>query len=92
MSVWSAPYSLSGLHLGVASRRKDLWDPILVEIQNRLDSWTNITLSKAGRLTIVKSILANIPVYYLSLFHMPISVVTQLEKLFRRFFWQEEEG
>ena len=40
-----------------------------------------------GKLTLLKSTLSNIPTYFLSLFHIPASVATPLERLQRDFLW-----
>jgi hypothetical protein len=44
-------------------------------------------LSKGGRVTLIKSTLANLPTYYLSLFPMPVSGAKCVEKLQRNFLW-----
>jgi hypothetical protein len=38
-------------------------------------------LSKCGRVTLIKSTLSNFPTYFMSLFHIPASVVNRIEKL-----------
>ena len=45
-------------------------------------------LSRGGRLTLIQLVLSSLPIYYLSLFKAPISVITRLEKLIRDFFWE----
>jgi hypothetical protein len=42
-------------------------------------------LSKGGRVTLIKSTLANLPTYYLSLFPIPRSVANHIEKLQHNF-------
>lgn len=44
-------------------------------------------LSKGGRVTLIKSKLSNLPIYFLSLFPIPIGVANRLEKLHRDFLW-----
>ncbi|KAG2707779.1 hypothetical protein I3760_05G162800 [Carya illinoinensis] len=44
-------------------------------------------LSKGGRLTLIKSTLSNLPTYFLSLFSIPASVATRIEKLQRDFLF-----
>jgi hypothetical protein len=44
-------------------------------------------LSKSGRVTLIKSTLANVPTYFFSLFHLPRSVAARLEKLQWDFLW-----
>ena len=43
--------------------------------------------SFGGRITLIQSCLSHIPSYFLSLFKVPTSVVTKLEKLQRDFLW-----
>jgi hypothetical protein len=38
-------------------------------------------------MTLLKSILSNLPMYYLSLFPIPVGVANQLDKLQRDFLW-----
>lgn len=38
-----------------------------------------------GRITLIKSVLANLPVYYLSLFRMPVAVANKIEEIQRKF-------
>ena len=44
-------------------------------------------VSKGGRLTLIESVLASIPDYFLSLFPLPVSVANKLEAIQRRFLW-----
>ena len=44
------------------------------------------TLSIAGRLTLIKVVLSNLLIYYLSIFKIPRGVATKLVKLQRNFF------
>ena len=46
-----------------------------------------IYISKGGRLTLVKSMLASLPIYFMSLFQMSRSVCLRLEKIQRDFLW-----
>lgn len=45
-------------------------------------------LSKAGRVTLIKSMLCSIPTYFMSAFSLPIHVANKLEKLQRDFLWE----
>ncbi|TYK22164.1 peptidyl-prolyl cis-trans isomerase CYP23 isoform X1 [Cucumis melo var. makuwa] len=48
-------------------RAMSFWNPIYEKIQKRLATWKNGFFSKAGKLTLIKSVLSDIPMYYLSL-------------------------
>lgn len=45
-------------------------------------------LSKAGRLVLIKSVLNSMPLYFMSLFQVPRSVVKQIIRIQREFFWK----
>jgi hypothetical protein len=40
-----------------------------------------------GRLALIKSTLSNLPMYYLSLFSIPVGVANRLNRLQRDFLW-----
>jgi hypothetical protein len=42
-------------------------------------------LSKGGRITLIKSILSNLPTYFLSVFPIPIGVANCIEKVQQDF-------
>jgi hypothetical protein len=56
-------------------------------MNRRLAGWKWPLLSKGGRVTLIKSTLANIPTYYMSLFKIPVKVANRIEKLQRDFLW-----
>ncbi|GJX11722.1 putative RNA-directed DNA polymerase, eukaryota, reverse transcriptase zinc-binding domain protein [Tanacetum coccineum] len=49
-------------------------------------------LCEGGRLTLIKSVLGSIPIFYLSLFKSPVKIIDALESLRCRFFWGFKEG
>lgn len=44
-------------------------------------------MSYAGRVTMIKSVLSSLPVYYLSLFKMPECVAKIVDRLQASFLW-----
>lgn len=53
----------------------------------RLSSLKARLLSIGGRLTLVKAVLGNLPIYFLSLFKAQKKIINRLESIRRRFFW-----
>ena len=53
--------------------------------------WKAKTLSMGRRLTLIKSVLSSLPIYYLSLFKAPVKVLDHLERLMRTFLWSGSE-
>ena len=76
-----------GLPLGAPNNAFHIWDGILEKMERRLAGWKRPLLSKGGRVTLIKSTLANIPTYYMSLFKIPIKVANRIEKLQCDFLW-----
>jgi hypothetical protein len=81
------PVKYLSLPLGASYKSTHIWDGVVEKIEHRLTSWKMMYLSKGGRVTLIKSTLANVPIYFLFLFHLPRSVAARLEKLQRDFLW-----
>ncbi|RVX06635.1 putative ribonuclease H protein [Vitis vinifera] len=56
-------------------------------MRRRLAQWKRQYISKGGRITLIKSTLASIPIYFLSLIRIPKSVTKRIEKIQRDFLW-----
>ena len=56
-------------------------------MHKRLALWKRNYISKGGRITLIKSTLASLPLYQMSLVRMLIVVAKRLEKLQRSFLW-----
>lgn len=60
--------------------------------EKRLTSWKRRFLSKGSRLTLIKSTLSNLPIYYMLVFTIPVYVAKQLESIQNRFLWGDVDG
>jgi len=85
--VASLPVKYLCLPLRASYKSTHIWDGVIEKIDHRLASWKKLCLSKGGRVTHIKSTLANFPNYYLSLFPIPGSVAACIAKLQRDFLW-----
>ena len=85
--VGDFPVKYLGLPLGAHHKALSMWDGVEERMRRRLALWKRHYLSKGGRIILIKSSLASIPIYQLSLFRMPKLVVKRLEKLQRDFLW-----
>jgi hypothetical protein len=83
----SLPLKYLGMPLGVCYKAKSIWDGIVAKMERRLASWKMLYLSKGVRITLIKSILSNLPTNFLSFFPIPARVANRIEKLLRDFLW-----
>ncbi|CAN1331277.1 LINE-1 retrotransposable element ORF2 protein [Linum perenne] len=60
---------------------------LIDKIVARISSWTARTLSYAGRLQLVKSVLLSISHYWMNIFLLPGMVIKDIEKVCSRFLW-----
>ena len=57
-------------------------------MHKRLALWKRIYISKGGRITLIKSTLASLPLYQMSIVRMLAAVAKRLEKLQKSFLWR----
>ncbi len=53
----------------------------------KLAGWKKLYLSKGAHLTLIKSTVSSLPVYFLSSFPIPASVNCRIERLQCEFLW-----
>ena len=75
------PVSPGRLHI------KD-WLPLVEKNEKKLATWKGSSMSIAGRVTLINSSLSNALIYHMSMFLLPKTIVKNLDKQRRRFFWQ----
>nr|GEX56985.1 hypothetical protein [Tanacetum cinerariifolium] len=63
------------------------WSPLIDRFLKRLSIWKSKTLSFGGRLTLIKSVLGGLGVYYFFTFKAPKKIIDKLESIRRNFFW-----
>ncbi|RVW21265.1 LINE-1 reverse transcriptase-like [Vitis vinifera] len=85
--VGQLPSTYLGLPLGAPNKADYVWDGVEERMRWKLALWKRQYLSKGGRITLIKSTLASMPLYQLSLFRMPKGMARRLEKLQRDFLW-----
>lgn len=76
-----------GSPLGGNPKNADFWSLVQEKIFKKLDRWKRYQISRGVRLTLCTSALGSIPLYYLSLFQLPVLISKKLEKSMRLFLW-----
>jgi hypothetical protein len=82
------PMKYLGLPLRASYKSIHIWDGVIEKIERQLANWKRLYLSKVGRVTLIKSTLANLYVEYpcqithvFCLFFLPTSVGARIKKL-----------
>ncbi|GJY01976.1 hypothetical protein Tco_0360128 [Tanacetum coccineum] len=68
-----------GTKVGDIMTRAEAWKEVIDKVAPRLSKWKMRALSIGGRLTLLKSVLGSIPIFYMSIYRVPASVLKKLE-------------
>jgi hypothetical protein len=81
----------TGTYLGLPSMigrsKKATFSYIKDKIWRKINSWRGRSLSKAGKEVMVKSVLQAIPSYIMSIYNIPSTTITEIERMFNAFCW-----
>nr|KYP71142.1 Putative ribonuclease H protein At1g65750 family [Cajanus cajan] len=81
------PFVYLGIPIGANPRRSKTWQPVVLSFKKKLSSWRASTLSMAGRICLINSVLTSLPLYIMSFYRMPKMVTKQLTSIQRNFLW-----
>ena len=80
-----------GKYLGLPEhfgrKKHNIFASLVDHIRQRAHSWTFRFLSGAGKMILLKSVLAAMPTYAMSCFKLPMSLCKQLQSILTRFWW-----
>ena len=81
----------TGKYLGLPSMvvrdRNATFAYIKDRVWHRINSWSSKCLSKAGHEVMIKSVLQAIPSYVMSIFQLPVSLITTIERMMNSLWW-----
>ncbi|PNX86022.1 ribonuclease H, partial [Trifolium pratense] len=81
----------TGTYLGLPSMvgrsKKATFGYIKDRIWKKINSWRGRALSKAGKDVMIKSVLQSIPSYIMSVYLLPDSIITDIERMLNSFWW-----
>lgn len=81
------PDKYLGMPMYVGRNKREAFGFISDKIQGKLQAWCNKQLSKAGKLTLVKSSAQTTPNFWMSLFLLPDSLCEEIERKMNAFYW-----
>lgn len=81
------PFRYLGLPLTHKKLRKADYSPLLDSLSSRFNHWAAKTLSFAGRLQLISSVIYSTVNFWISAFILPKSCIKSIESLCNRFLW-----
>lgn len=81
-----------GLPTMVGRSKKVIFSTLKERIWKKLNGYKEKLLSQAGREVLIKSVLQAIPIYVMSIFRIPDTLIDEIHSLLARFWWGGIEG
>lgn len=85
--VEQLPIRYLGLPLTTKSMSAHDYNPLMDKIRSRFLSWTSKSLSYAGRLQLISSVITSISSFWCSVFRLPQRCFDEIEKMCCAFLW-----
>ncbi|GKD11499.1 hypothetical protein Tco_1195906 [Tanacetum coccineum] len=63
---------------------------LVEKVQARIQDWKNKSLSIAGRLQLVKSVIGSMHIFWALVFMLPSRILCDLEQIMRSFLWSQD--
>ncbi|XP_024006491.1 uncharacterized protein LOC112083001 [Eutrema salsugineum] len=84
-----------GKYLGLPEqfgrKKTEMFKYITDAVKKRTSSWKSKFLSPAGKEVLLKSVAISMPVYSMSCFKIPLTVVNEITSILSRFWWEKNE-
>lgn len=84
----TGPITYLGVPLFKGRPRIVYFQPLLDSIRLKLSNWKNRLLSIGGRLVLIKSVLAAMPIHLMSVLRIPALVLKKINSLMADFLWE----
>lgn len=81
------PIRYLGLSLTTKSMTRHDYEPLLDKVRNQMLSWSNKSLSFAGRLHLLNLVLMSLTNFWCSVFHLPQRCLDDIEQFCSAFLW-----
>ncbi|KAH1114716.1 hypothetical protein J1N35_008094 [Gossypium stocksii] len=85
--IGKLPFNYLGIPLGADPRKVSSWDAIIDRVERKLSGWKSHSLSWVGRMVLINAVLSSLPIYFLSIFQAPATVINKIDKIRRNFLW-----
>ena len=85
------PFTYLGLPLGITKPSLEYFLPIVNRVERRLCGIADF-LNYGGKLEMVKSVLASLPIFFMCTLEVPVSIKEQVIKYMRHCLWRKKNN
>lgn len=80
------PGKYLGMPMFVGKNKNEVFGELIDRVGQKLQGWNNVSLSKGGKIVLLKTAAQAIPNFLMNLFQIPASVCDAIEKKMNGFF------
>ncbi|XP_039130949.1 uncharacterized protein LOC120267377 [Dioscorea cayenensis subsp. rotundata] len=91
-SAASFPFKYLGILISPKRMAKATFNVLTDNIKSRCSRWMHSKLSPAGKAVLINSSLFSLPIYYLSVYPIYDSILMEINRIVRRFFWSKSSN
>ncbi|KAK9733319.1 hypothetical protein RND81_04G059600 [Saponaria officinalis] len=81
------PFRYLGIPLHASRLAPEMFNALILKIQRLVQHWSSKTLTYAGKIQLINSIIFGLESYWCACLLLPKSVIKQINKLCKDFFW-----
>lgn len=81
------PGTYLGMPMSIGRNKNEVFGFLTDRVRSKLQGWVNKDISKAGKVTLLKSAAQTIPNFWMSIFLIPTGVCEGIERLMNGFWW-----
>jgi len=86
------PFRYLGIPLASSKLRLSHYEPLVSKLSDFIIAWKAVTLSYAGRLELIRSVLQGVICFWLNILPVPAGVIEHIYSLCRRFLWNSSNS
>lgn len=80
-------FSFLGIPIGSNPKRVITWKLLMGKFIARISCWNDILLSIGGRITLIKSVLRSLSIFFITFYKALVTVWKEIESIKNRFLW-----
>ncbi|XP_039130816.1 uncharacterized protein LOC120267185 [Dioscorea cayenensis subsp. rotundata] len=91
-SAATFPFRYLGILISPKRLAKSTFAALIDNIKNRCSRWVHSKLSPAAKTVLINTSLLSLPIYYMSVYPIYDSILLEIHRIVRRFFWSKSSN